>query len=83
MKSDKQRDIENRLKDSWWDVELFRIVRGRLPNKKGDDVTKKLAKEYIDRFAFGNEDIPSTRASKADLDNFAFHVYASTNLAYE
>lgn len=83
MKLDKEKDIEQRKKDSWWDVELFRVVEGRLPTQDGDSVTKKTAERYITRFIVGIEDLPDTRADKEDLNRFAFHVYASTNLAYE
>jgi len=78
-----EKDKEDRLKNSWWDVELFRIVHGRLPNKEGDEVTKMTAKKYLDKFHFGGEKLPGSHAKKGDLDYFAFHVYASSNLAYE
>ncbi len=71
------------MKNLWWDIELFRIVHGRLPDREDDRLTKKTAKEYLDRFHFGTEKLPSTLAKKKDLDWFAFHVYASTNLDYE
>ena len=78
-----EKDLDDRAEDSWWVVELFRIVKGRLPFGKEDDVTKLTAKEYLDRFYFGAEKFPSSHATKEDLDKFAFHVYASTNLAYK
>jgi len=81
---DKKADIEQRIKDAWWDVELFRVTKGRLPNKE-DRLTKKDAKEFIDRFVFGSETTKTGLSFKIsdDLSKFAFHVYASTNLAYE
>lgn len=79
----KKLDEEARLESSWWDVELFRITKGRLPNQDGDDLTKKLAKQYIDRFVFGNEEHPSSSCDIESLKRFAFHVYSSTNLAYK
>lgn len=83
MKPDKAADIEQRKKDSWWNVELFRLAHGRLPNQTGDSVTKMTAKVYLDKFHFGGETFPKSNARKDDMDKFAFHVYASTNLAYE
>lgn len=82
MKLDKESDLAQRRKDSWWDVELFRVVEGRLPNQPGDTVTKATAKRYLDRFHMGGEKLDSS-ANKQQLDSFAFHVYATTNLAYE
>lgn len=79
----KRLDIAEREKASWWDVELFRIAKGRLPNKEGDRLTKKIAKNYIDRFAFGKEKYPESSCDKKSMDRFAFHVYAKTNLAYD
>ncbi len=79
----KKLDIEDRINNSWEDVELFRLIKGRLPSEDGDDLTKSMAKEYIDRFVFGKEGVPSSSMHDKDLQSFAFHVYASTNLAYE
>ena len=76
----KEADLAQRRKDGWWDVELFRVVHGRLP-EHGDEVTKKTAKAYIDRFIFGKEEAPEQ--SEEVLRRFAFHVFASTNLAYK
>jgi len=79
MKPDKEADLAQRARDAWMDVELFRLVYGRLPNKEGDNVTKKTAKNFIDMCMEG-------KVEKKDKDNtfqFAFHVYASTNLAYK
>lgn len=83
MKLDKEADIEQRKKDVWWDIELFRMVEGRLPNKQSDTVTKMTAKRFLDRFWFGNEEYPDSYARLEHMAEFAFHVYASTNLAYE
>jgi hypothetical protein len=78
----KELDIKERIKNSWMDVELFRIVKGRLPSQAGDRLTKKDAKNYIDRFAFGSEKYPKSNVKKESMDRFAFHVYSPTNLAY-
>jgi hypothetical protein len=82
MKEDKDADLAQRAKDARWDIELFRVVHGRLPNQEGDRVTKKTAKEYLNRFFFGKETL-DIKYDKNFLTQFAFHVYASTNLAYE
>ena len=58
-------------------VELFLRVRGRLPNQPGDDVTKALAKEFIDKCHSGEVD-----KEYHYLMDFAFHVYASANKDY-
>ena len=77
----RESDLENRKKDAWFDVELFRLVHNRLPTNPQDDVTKMTAKRYLDKFVWGGEKIEST-IPQADMNYFAFHVYASTNLAY-
>lgn len=77
MQLNKQKDLEQRKKDTQWDIELFLKVHERLPNKKCDRVTKKTAKQYLDMCLDGRRK-PDTMLMK-----FAFHVYASSNLAYE
>ena len=74
----KEKDIKQRIKDAWWDVELFRLTEGRLPGDN-DRLTKKTAKKFIDMCHVG-------KIAKEDIEaclQFAFHVYASANLAYE
>lgn len=83
MEPNKELDLEQRRKDAWMDVELFRLVKGRLPTEK-DRLPKSVAKEFIDRFVFGNELCEGNKLTiNDDISRFAFHVYASTNLAYE
>lgn len=77
----KNLDVRQRRKDTWWDVELFRIVKGELPTDS-DKLTKKDAKNYLDRFVFGDESYPDSSCDQKDMNKFAFHVFASTNLAY-
>ena len=76
----KKLDVEDRLKDSWMDIELFRIIEGRLPSENNDDVTKSMAKKYIDKYVFGESDHPSTSCDLKELEKFSFHVYSSTNM---
>jgi len=82
IEPNKEEDLKDREENAWMDVELFRIVHGRLPGQEGDDITKRTAKQYLDRFYFGQEKFES-RVIKQEMNKFAFHVYASTNLAYE
>ena len=83
MKPNKERDLAQRRKDGWMDVELFRLVKGRLPSEE-DRLPKSLAKEFIDRFVFGSELCEGKKMTfNDDISKFAFHVYASTNLAYD
>ena len=58
-------------------VELFLRTRGRLPSQSGDDITKALAKEFLDKCHDGQID-----RKYYYLMDFAFHVYASTNKDY-
>ena len=78
----KEKDVKSRDGDQWADVELFRIIKGRLPNQDGDDLTKSDAKKFIDDYAFGDKKLPDSSMSKQGLLKFAFHVFASSNLAY-
>jgi hypothetical protein len=83
MKPNKELDLKQREKDAWMDVELFRLVKGRLPQSE-DRLPKSVAKEFIDRFVFGRELCEGKKITISDdISKFAFHVYASTNLAYE
>lgn len=75
-------DLECRRKDAFFDVEIFRLVHGRLPNKKGDEVTKMTAKLYLDKYFYGGAKVEGM-ISKEQMNSFAFNTYASTNLAYK
>lgn len=71
-------DLAGRKRDAQIGVELFLRTRGRLPNEKGDDVTKALAKEFLNKCHAGK-----IEEKYMYLMRFAFHVFASTNLAYK
>ena len=71
-------DLIERQNDTQIGIELFLKTKGRLPNQHGDDITKKIAKEFLDKCHK-----EGTLKENAYLIEFAFHVYASTNLAYE
>lgn len=68
----------SREDDAQIEVELFLRTRGRLPNQPGDEVTKALAKEFIDKCFDG-----TIKMKHHNLLDFAFHVYASTNKDYK
>ena len=62
-------DLAQREKDTQIGIELFRVVHGRLPNEKGDDITKKLAKTFLDMAHEGN-----IKPEYMYMMPFAFHV---------
>lgn len=68
----------SRQDDAQIGVELFLRTKGRLPNQPGDDITKALAKEFLDMCHSG--EVPKEYHY---LMPFAFHVYASTNKEYK
>lgn len=73
-----QDDLEQRKKDAQLEVEVFRIVHGRLPNQPGDRFTKKTAKTFLDMLHEGKTD-----KKYWYLSSFAFNAFASTNKAYD
>lgn len=77
----KKLDLQQREKNGWWDVELFRIIKGKLPGD-GDALTKKDAENYINRFVVGSEKYPKSSCDRSHMDKFAFHVFSSSNQAY-
>lgn len=82
MSKDRVVVVSPKQLDMWWEVELFRVVKGRLPNEPKDELTKAIAKEYLDRFVTGPEKYEGL-ANQNDLTKFAFHVYASVNKDYK
>ena len=68
----------SRANDAAIEVELFLRTKGRLPNKPGDEITKALAKEFLDKCHDGQID-----KKYHYIIGFAFHVFASSNKDYK